>query len=666
MIRFLQQGEKLQKIIFGVIIGVVVVGMVIYLVPGLMDAAGSGTDATSVYATIHTPGVWGRLFGESTPVKTEDVTRLAEREMQQQHYPDALARQLLPYMMGRAGQVMVQRAILKQEADRLHLQVSDADLVRYLKTGPLAEYLFPNGKYIGDDGYINFIQMAIGQDVSRTEFESQVKEDLEIQRLEALITDGVTVSDKTVAGVYQVQGTKVKFDYAVVSAEDLKKTINPSDADLQAFFKQNAAKYANAIPETRKIEYVAFDASKIPGGKPAVSDADIQAYYTAHQAEYKTEEEVKTRHILINSKAGADAQTDAAAKAKAEDVLKQLQAGGNFAELAKKYSDDPGSKDAGGELPLIPTASLDPAYAKAAMALNPGQTSGLVKSAFGYHIIQTEQKQPAGVKPLAEVKDSIVQVLQQQKLGGEEQAFAREVATEGKLLSLDKVAAGHGLHAVTTDYVGKDGTIGGLSDASSLLAQAFTTDKGAAPATVSTGDGYAVFKVVDVKPAHTPDFAEYKSHILDDYRSQKVPLLVQQETAKLDDRAKALNDLKKAAAELKVPVKSSDLVGEDGQVPDLGAMSGPASVAFSLAKGQISGPINAGQAGVVLAVTDKQQPTQDEIAQHMDQTREQLLSAQRDEVFRVFLGDLSEKYQKGGGIRMTKQAATPDGTPAGS
>jgi len=665
MIRFLQQGEKLQKIIFGVIIGVVVVGMVIYLIPGLMDAV-NGTEATGVYATVHPPGVWGRLFGESTPVKTDDVTRLAERQLQQQHYPEALMHQLLPYMMSRAGQVMVQRAILKQEADRLHLQVSDADLVNYLRTGPLAQYLFPNGKYIGDDGYINFIQMAIGQDVSRSEFESEVKEDLEIQRLQSLITDGVTVSDTTVMGVYAVQGTKVKFDYAVVSAEDLKKTVNPTDAELQDFYKQNMARYANAIPATRKIQYVAFDASKVPGGKPAVSDAEIQAYYAAHQAEYKTEEEVKTRHILITSKAGADAQTDSAAKAKAQDVLKQLQAGGNFADLAKKYSDDPGSKDQGGELPLIPTASLDPAYAKAAMALNPGQTSGLVKSAFGYHIIQTEQKQPAAVKPLTAVKDSIVQVLQQQKAGTAEQAFAAQLATEAKKDGLEKTAAAHGLHAVTTDYIGKDGTIGGLSDASALLAQAFTTDKGAAPATVSTGDGYAVFQVVDAKAAHTPDFAEYKSHILDDYRDQKVPQLVQQETTKLADRAKVLNDLKKAAAELKVPVKSSDLVGEDGQVPDLGAMSGPASVAFSLAKGAISGAINAGQTGVVLTVTDKQQPTQAEIAQHMDQTREQLLSVQRDEVFRVFLGDLSERYQKGGGVRMTKQAAPPSDTPAGS
>lgn len=659
MIRFLQQDNKATKIIFGVIIGVVVVGMVIYLVPGLMDAGMATT--SGVYATVHAPGLMGKIFGETTDVKTDAVQRLAQRQLQQQKYPDFL----MPYMMSRAGQILVQRAILKQAADEMHLQVSDEDLLRELKTGPFAQYLFPNGKYIGDDGYINFIQEAIGPDMSRSEFESQVKEDMELQRLQALITGGVTVSDAAVRQQYLVDGTKVKFDYAVVSQDTLKNSINPTDAELEAYFKANSAKYAQAIPATRKIEYIAFDASKLPGGKQHISDAEVQAYYNAHAADYKTEEQVKTRHILIASKAGADAQTDAAAKAKAQDVLKQLQAGGNFADLAKKYSEDPGSKDQGGELPLIPTASLDPAYAKAAMALNPGQTSGLVKSAFGYHIIQTEQKVPAGVKPLSEVKSTIVQLLTQQKQGAAEQQFAQQLASEAQKNGLEKTAAAHGLKAVTTDYLPKDGVIGGLSDGSALLAQAFATDKGAAPATVATGDGYAVFQVLDVKPAHAPDFAEYKSHVLDDYRAEKLPGLLAETTQKLDDRAKVLNDLKKAAAEMKIPVKTSDLVSQDGQVTDLGSMSGPGKVAFSLPIGKISNAINAGETGVVLVVTDKQQPTPDEIAKNFDATKEQLLNAQRDEIFRVFLGTLSQKYQNGGGVKLTKAAATP-GAPAGS
>ena len=658
MIRFLQQDNKTIKIMFGVIIGAACISMVIYLVPGLMSDNSVGTNS-AVYATVREPGAWGRLFGASTDIKTDDVAKLAQRQLQQQHYPDFL----LPYMMQRSGQVLIQRAMLKQAADRLHLEVSDEDLKRELRTGPFAQYLFPNGQYIGDDNYINFVQTAFG--TTRSDFETQVKDDMELQRLQALVTGGAAVSDAAVREAYLVQGVKVKFDYAVVSLEDLKKTINPADAELQSYFKQNAAKYATAVPETRKIEYVAFDASKTPGGKAAVSDSDVQAYYSGHAAQYKTEEQVKTRHILIASKAGADAATDAAAKAKAQDVLKQVQAGGNFAALAKKYSDDPGTKDKGGELVLMPTASLDPAYGKAAMALNPGQTSGLVKSAFGYHIIQTEQKQAAGVKPLAEVKDTIVKTLEQDKQGGALQSYGTELAAEAKKNGLEKTAAAHGLKAMTTDYVEKNAAIGGVSDSAAMLAQAFAAEKGAAPAAVSTGDGYAVFAVLDVKTAHAPEFAAYKAHVLDDYRDQKAPELLQTETTKLDARAKELNDLKKAAAELKIPVKTSDLVGEDGQVADLGAMNGPGAAAFKLAKGAISDAINAGQTGVVLTVTDKQEPTADDIAKNFDTTREQLLSQQREEIFSVFMGTLTDKYEKGGGVRLTKQASAPAGPLTG-
>jgi peptidyl-prolyl cis-trans isomerase D len=658
MIRFLQQDNKLVKIIFGVIIGAACISMVVYLIPGLMDNS-TGSDAT-VYATVREPGALGRLFGESTGIKNEEVNRVAQQLMQQKRYPDFL----LPYMLPQAGQMLVQQAMLKQEADRLHLQVSDDDLRRELKDR-YGEIFFPNGVFVGEDAYANLLT---SHGITIKDFEDSVKSEMELNRLQALITGGVTVSDQAVRDAYRVQGTKVKFDYAVVSAEDIKKTIDPTDAELQAFFKQNAAKYAQAVAETRKIEYVAFDAAKVPGGKAPVSDAEVQAYYTSHQAQYKTEEQVKTRHILIASKAGADAQTDAAAKAKAADVLKQVLAGGNFADLAKKYSGDPGSKDAGGELPLIPTAGLDPAYAKAAMALNPGQTSGLVKSAFGYHIIQTEQRQPAGVKPLAEVKDTIVQALEQQKQGAAEQQFAAQLAAEAKKNGLDKTAAAHGLHAETTDYLAKDGVIGGLSDGAALLTQAFTQAQGAAPGTVSTGDGMAVFQVADVKAAHAPEFAAYKTQILGDYREQKAPALLTAETNKLADRAKALNDLKKAADELKVTMKSSDFVGQEGQVPDLGAMSGPGAVAFTLAKGAISGPIDTGPAGVVLRVTDKQEPTAEETAKNFDQTREQLEGQQRDEIFRVYLGTLSDKYEKGGGIKYAKAAAGPKlpGAPAGN
>ena len=169
----------------------------------------------------------------------------------------------------------------------------------------------------------------------------------------------------------------------------------------------------------------------------------------------------------------------------------------------------------------------------------------------------------------------------------------------------------------------------------------------------------------DVKGAHAPDFDTYKQHIADDYREQQVPQLMSEQLAKVDARAKATNDLKKAAAEANLPVKTSDLVGHDGQVPDLGALSGAASVVFTLPKGQISGPINTGRTGAVLVVTDRQEPDAQEIAKNFNQTRDQLLNAQREDIFRVYLGNVTEKYQKSGAVRLSKRASSAPASPFG-
>ncbi len=655
MIRLLQQNNRVTKIIFAAIIGLAVVTMVITLVPGIFDNANANGDGT-VFATVRDPDFLGRLGVGSTPVRQTEVNQLAERQLQQQRLPEML----LPYMAQRAGQILVQREILKHEADRMHLQVSDEDLRRELQTGPFAQYLFPNGSYIGDDAYINFVQSAF--QTSRSDFETQVKSDMELNRLQALITGGVTVPDNVVRDAYRAQGTKVKFDYAVISADDLRKTINPTDAQLQDFFKQNGQRYATAIPETRRVQYVAFTTDSLPGGKPQVTDADLQAYYNAHQAQFQVKEQVKVRHILIAAPAG-DAKADAAAKAKAEDLLKQIKAGANFAELAGKNSDDPGSKTQGGELGWLDRGKTVPEFDKTAFALAPGQTSDVIKTQFGYHILQVEDKKTAHTRSLAEVKPEILPVLEQQRAGAAEQTFASQLADDAKKVGLEKAAAAKGLHAVTTDPISKEGVVPGLADSSGLLTKAFAVTRGAAPEAVSTGDGFAVFQVADIQPAHAPVFADYKSHILDDFREQQMPQLLNAQLIKLDDRARALNDVRKAAAEMNVPVKTSDLVGKDGQVPDLGAMSGAGAVAFTLPKGGISGPINTGRIGVVLTVTDKQEPSPEDIAKNFAQTREQLLGTQHDEIFRVYLGTLAQKYEKSGAIRYARKQPAPGSSP---
>ena len=654
MIRSLQQDNRATKAIFGVVIGLAILAMVVTLVPGIFDngTANNGTN----FATVRTPGWFGRFGTDSTAVSNTEVENMARVMLQRNQLPEMY----LPLVMPQAGQQQVERAVLVREADRLGLQVSNDDLVREFKTGPLSQYLFPNGQFIGQQAYENFIAQHFGGEAGRSvlRFESEVKSDMELQRLQALVTGSMTVSEQAARDAYLKQGEKAKFDYAVLSATDLKKTISPSDAELEQFFKSNAARYATAVPEARKIEFFALDSSNLPGGVPKVTDGDVQAYYSAHQDEYKLPEEVKTRHILITVPKGADAKADAAAKAKAEDLLKQLKGGANFAELAKKNSEDPGSKDSGGELPLIPTSSLDPAYARAAMALSPGQTSDVVRSQFGYHVIQTEQKQAATTKSLADVKDEISGKLSAQKFVAAQSAYASQLAGEAAKNGMAATAKAHSLQLQTTDYLGRNGTIPSLPDSSSLLGAAFGAAKGAAPQTASTGEGNAVFQVVDVRAAHAPAFADWKSHLLDDYRDQKAPELLNAQMQKLDARAKQLGDLHKAAAEMNVPVKTSDLVSREGQVQDVGSMSGEAAVIFTLPKGGISPPIHEGPNGVVAQLLELDQPSASEVAQNLGTTRDKLLDEKREEAFNVFAGMLLQRYQNAGAIVYSRKPAS--------
>jgi peptidyl-prolyl cis-trans isomerase D len=431
MIRFLQKDNRLVKSIFVIIIGVACITMVITLVPGIFNDSASAADT---YATVRGGGLLGKYIGTPTDISTSDVQQMAAQQLQRQRMPDFV----LPYMMQRVGQSMIQQAVILQEANRLGLQVTNEGLAKFLHSGMYGQVLFPKGVYIGDDKYRELISQQFN--ISTEKFETEVKKEIEENRLKAMVTGGITVSDSEVRNSYIDQNTKIKFDYAVIDAADIEKEINPSDADLQTFFKANAAKYATAMPETRKVSYIAFLDGQQPGGTPQVSEAEISQYYTQHQKDYQVDDQVRVRHILIKVDAGADAKADAAAKQKAQEILKQIKAGGNFADLARKNSDDPGSKEQGGELGFLKRGATVPEFDQAAFTLPVGQTSDLIKTKFGYHILQVEEKQTAHTRPLDEVKSTIVALLTRQKESAQEQAYAQQLATEAQKNGLAKTA----------------------------------------------------------------------------------------------------------------------------------------------------------------------------------------------------------------------------------
>jgi peptidyl-prolyl cis-trans isomerase D len=177
-----------------------------------------------------------------------------------------------------------------------------------------------------------------------------------------------------------------------------------------------------------------------------------------------------------------------------------------------------------------------------------------------------------------------------------------------------------------------------------------------------TGEGYAIFQVAGIAPAHAPDFAGWKSQVAEDYRNEQLPGLLSRKTKDLADKARSMNDLDKAAKEVGATVKTSDLISETGQVPDFGQVGQVAPQLFALNPGNVSGPINAGRTGVVAKILDKQEPSADEIAKNFDQTRDGILEQHRSQAFNVFLSTVMDDYKKHNRIRIPKSKG--EGVPA--
>ena len=656
MIRFLQRDNRFTKALFVVIIAGASVSMCIYLIPGL---TGMGVSTADTYAIIY-PHWYNRLLSSGVTISQQKVSQMAQQQVQQRNPQFAENAMIVSLFERQVGQQLVQQEVLLTEAHKLGIEATDEDVANYLRTGATGQVLFPDGKFIGQEQYAALVNGRLNTSVK--DFENEIKQNIAIERLRALITAGVTVSDKEIRDTYRKSSIKIKFDYAVISVDDIRKTINPTDSELEAFFKKNAARYATAAPEERKITYFSFTPNQLPGGVPQPTQQEIQQYFTAHQSEYSVPEQARSRHILIKEAPGADAKADAAAKAKAESILKQIQGGANFAEMAKKYSDDPGSKDKGGELGFAQHGTMVPEFDNAIFGQKIGDIK-IVKSQFGYHIVQVEERQSAHAQPLSEVETTIKATLIRQKLATAEEAFAHTLTSEAIKNGLQKTAQAHHLEVVTTPMMSSQTIIGTLPDSREMVQRAFASKQGDPPQFASTGEGYAVFQVTGVQAAHAPAFADWKSHVEDDYRSEELPRLLSQKTAALAEKAKSLNDLSKAAKEMGAAVKTSDLVGLTDQVPDFGEVGQVAPQLFDLAPGNISGPINAQRTGVVAKIVAKQEPSPEEIAKNFDRMRDQILQQRRSQAFNVFLSTVMDDYKKHNRILLNAKAEAPPVVP---
>jgi peptidyl-prolyl cis-trans isomerase D len=651
MIRFLQTPGPFKKYVLGGILVVICISMAWYVLPG-----GSGS---SVFGSGPAQGVVATVSGEEV---TANAVQREAKQMLSQQFPRGgpQASSLLPYFAGRAADNLISEKVLLVEAQRMGLKATDDDLREYMRHGQLGQLLFPNGVFIGQQQYQDFVSR---NNLTVTQFEDLVKQDILMNKLRDLVVSSATVTDVEVRKQFEKQNTKVKFDYAVIKKDDILKSIHPADAELKAFYDRNKNTYVNSIPEKRQLKYVVIDNAKMLA-QTQVTPEELQSYYDQHRDEYRVPEQVNVRHILIKTPLpGPDGKVDPkavdAARAKAEAVLKQVKTGGNFSDLAKQYSEDPGSAKNGGSLGWIGKGRTVPEFEKAAFSLPKGGTSDLVQSSYGFHIIHIDDKQDAHVKTLDDVKSQTEPLLKQQKAGQASQRETEQLLADSRSTSLEKAAAAKGLQLITTDFVDSKALLPGIGSDPQFMSAVFSQNQNVPADEAQLHQGYAIYQVTAIKPPSTPTFEQARSRVEQEFRNERATQLLTQKTQELSDRAKADHDLKKAAKELGAEYKTSDFVPPDGQVPDIGSMAGPAAVAFALKPGEISGPVNTASNGAVLKITDRQAPTEQDYAAKKEQIRDGALQQQQSEIFNLFLGNLRESMQKSGKIKINeKELAT--------
>src|SRR5579872_35417 len=655
MIRFLQTPGPVKKVVLGGLLVVICAAMVIVLVPGgiLGDAFGFQGDLGQ--------NVLAKVGGQDISVVE---VQQAARNMGKRQFPRGLPEGLMPFLIQQAANNLITENAMLAEARRVGLSVSDAELQDELQHGAFGPQLFPNGNFVGETEYEDFVSQY---NMTVPQFEQAMKDDILRRKLVDMVSGTVAASNQELEQQFTQDNTKVKFEYAVLTTDEVKKGIHPTEAELKAFYDQHKATYVNSIPEKRKVRYIFIDAGKL-ASQVQVTPEDVQRYYNEHMDEYRLPEQVNVRHILIKTPPpGPDGKVDPkaveAAKQKAEDILKQLHAGADFAKLAEKDSQDTASAKNGGSLGWIQKGQTVPEFEKVAFSLPKGETSGLVQTSYGFHIIHVDDKQDAHLKPLSEVAAQIKPLIAQDKAAQTAENLANRVESEARSMGMDKAAAQVNLQVTSTDFVSRNDALPGMGPVPEFMDAIFSAAQNAAPDMTNLRQGYVVYQVTAVKPPQTPTFEQIRSRVESEFVNQQATAMLAQKTQELSDRARALHDLKKAAKEQGATLKTSDLVTRKEQVPDVGAMSGPASVAFTMKPGEISGPIDSGSSGAVLSLVDREAPSQADFQKQKSQVREQVLQQKRDQMLQLFIANLREQMEKSGKIQINQQVLKQLTTP---
>jgi peptidyl-prolyl cis-trans isomerase D len=449
------------------------------------------------------------------------VAKVGDVQISQQEYQQAL-REQQDRVRSQVGQVdpkmfenpafrkailddLINRRLLLIEAGKRRLYVSDEAVRNAIAS---IEAFHENGKFSTQ----RYEALLRGQGMSPQGFEAQVRQDMTLQRLAGSIGQSGVLSTTVGERVLALQTEQRDVQEILLGLDAYLGKVKLADDAARKFYDENGKRFET--PDQARAEFVVLSQD---GLEVKVSDEEIKAWYDGHKDRYQQPEERRASHVLIATEGKDKAQ----ARAKAEQVLKDVQATpAAFAEIAKKNSDDPGSAGQGGDLGFFGRGMMVKPFDDAVFALKEGETSGIVESDFGFHIIRLTGVRAAREKPLAEVRGEIEKELKTaaagRKFAEAVEAFSNAVYEQSD--SLQPAAEQFKLKVQQSGWLGRqaDPANGPLANAK-LLAALFSDDaiknKRNTEAVEIAPNTLAAARIVEYKPAALQPFDSVKAEI---------------------------------------------------------------------------------------------------------------------------------------------------------
>jgi peptidyl-prolyl cis-trans isomerase D len=609
----------------------VCVTFVFFYIPGFLDGnAGTGAPGEAV----------AKVDGETITVR--DFTQQLNRRMQMFRGQGNISEQMLK-QLGIDRQVLQElideRAMLS-EADRLGLSVSDAEVRAQILSFPAFQ---ENGQFIGEDRYRALLRMQ-RPPMNPSDFEDGLRKDLLREKLQAAVTGWVagSVSDTEVEAEYRRRNEKVKLEVVAFQADAFKAGLTATDTEIASHFEANKERYR--IGDKRKVKSVLVDMQAIRQ-KINPTPQEIEQFYNANIQQFSNPDQVRASHILLKT----EGKDEAAVKKQAEDLLKQVKGGADFAELAKKFSEDEGSKTQGGDLNFFEKGRMVPEFDAAAFTMEPGQISDLVKTQFGFHIIKLVEKKAAATQPLAEVRERIVDQIKWERAQTQANDLSTRVAAELKTpADFDRVAKQFGLTTKESAFFTREEPIAELGPSPQAAAEAFSLKDGEVSEALRMPQGFAFITVTGKQPSSLPKLEAVKERVRNDVIQKKAVDAAKAKANELAPTLKAAAGGPAFTAAAKAAgreVKTTELITRGSVIPDAGASAAVDAAVFALQAGGTTDPIQTDSGAVIVRVVERADVKPEELTAQRDTLKREMIGERQNRFFNSYMTKAKEKIR---------------------